>query len=137
MSKTARKLVLSLALLVLSFPLLIVNGWFGLGIPVGLVLSILYWFDLAQELRSTPNPSRVVRAAGLLMGVPQAIFGFLCALIGMGIVAWVLYNTFVERQPQYSGGFLTLGVGPALVLFGLGWLASAFNRNSSGPADEA
>lgn len=137
MSKTARKMVLSLALFVLSFPLLLVNGWFVLGIPAALVFSILYWLDLAQELRSRPNKSRVVLVAGLLMAVPQALFGLLCALMGIGIVAWVLYNSFVERQPQYLGGFLTLGVGPALVLFGLGWLASAFSRSSNGPADEA
>ena len=136
MSKTAGKLALSLALLVLSVPLLMVNVWLGLGIPVGLVLSVLYGLDLAQELRNAPDPSRMIRAAGLLMGVPQALFGLLCLLTGMGMVAWVLYNTFVERQPQYSGGFLALGAGPALVLFGLGWLASAFRRNPSGPVDE-
>lgn len=133
MPKTARKLLLSLALFLLSFPLLILNGWFGLGIPIGLLLSILYWFDLAQELRDTPNPSRGVRLLGLLMGVPQALFGLSCAGVGLAIIAWVLYNTFVERQPQYTGGILTLGVGPALVLFGVGWLATAFNRNPNGP----
>lgn len=136
MSKTARKLLLSIAVFVLSFPLVILNGWFGLGIPVGLVLSILYWFDLAQELRDTPNPSRRVRLASILMGVPQALFGLLCVCIGLAIVGWVVYNTFVQRQPEYTGGFLTLGIGPALVLFGLGWLAAAFKRNPSGP-DEA
>ena len=135
MSKTARKLLLSIALFVLSFPLVILNGWFGLGIPVGLVLSILYWLDLAQELRDTPSPSRRVRVATVLMGVPQALFGLLCAGIGLSIVAWVLYNTFVERQPEYTGGFIALGIGPALILFGLGWLAAAFNRNTRGRAE--
>jgi hypothetical protein len=38
----------------------------------------------------------------------------------------VLYNTLVERQPEYTGGLMTLGVGPALVLFGMTWLRSAF-----------
>ncbi|MFY2762488.1 hypothetical protein [Arenimonas sp. MALMAid1274] len=136
MSNTARKLLLWIAVFVLSFPLLNLSGWFGVGIPLGLVLSILYWFDLAQELRNNPNPSRRVRVASVLMGVPQAMFGLVCAGIGVAIVAWVLYNTFVERQPSYSGGFLTLGIGPALILFGLGWLATAFHRNTNGP-DEA
>lgn len=133
MSKTARKLLLSITVFVLSFPLLTVNGWFGVGIPLGLLLSILYWFDLAHELRNTPRPSRGVRVASVLMGVPQALFGLLCAGIGLAIVAWVLYNTFVERQASYSGGFLSLGIGPALLLFGLGWLSTAFRRNAHGP----
>lgn len=126
MSKTALKLGLSVALLVLSCSLLGINGWFGVGIPVGLILSILYWFDLAGELHSIASPSRSLRIIGLLMGVPQALFGLLCSGIGLAIVGWVFYNTFVERQPQYTGGFLTLGIGPALILFGVGWVASAF-----------
>lgn len=132
MPRTARKLLLSLAIFLLSFPLLILNGWFGLGIPIGLVLSILYWFDVADELRSAQNPSRAVRLASVLMGVPQALFGLSCAAVGLTIVVWVLYNTFVERQPQYTGGFLTLGIGPVLVLFGVGWVATAFRRNRGG-----
>jgi hypothetical protein len=132
MVKTARKFWLSLALLVLSFPLLRLSGWFGLGIPIGLVLSILYWFDLAEELRNAPSSNRTLRTIGLLMGLPQALFGVLCAGVGSVIVIWVLYNTFVERQPQYNGGFLTLGIGPTLILFGLGWLSTAFRRNSDG-----
>lgn len=30
--------------------------------------------------------------------------------------------------PEYSGGFLAFGVGPALTLAGLGWSFSAFRR---------
>ncbi|MEA9566269.1 hypothetical protein [Xanthomonas sp. WHRI 8932A] len=135
MSSTTRRLLLSLAVLVLSLPLVSLNGWFFLGVPVGLVLSILYWFDLAQELRDTPNPSRRLRLASVVMGVPQALFGLLCAGIGLCIIAWVLYNTFVQRQPEYTGGFVGLGIGPALVLFGFGWLAAIFKRNSRDRAD--
>ena len=70
------------------------------------------------------------------MGVPQALFGLLCAFSGMAIVVWVLYNTFVERQPQYTGGFMALGIGPALILFGLSWLVTAF-RHDPGKSDGA
>ena len=132
MVKTSRKLWLSIAVLVLSFPMLRLSGWFGLGIPIGLALSVLYWFDLAGELRNAPSSSRTMRIISVLMGVPQALFGLLCACIGSAIVIWVLYNTFVERQPQYTGGFLTLGIGPVLVIFGLGWLSTAFRRNPGG-----
>jgi hypothetical protein len=130
MKKTAFKLVLSFVIFVLSVPLIGFNGWFGIGIPIGLVLSILYWFDLAWKIRNAPSPTRALRIMGVLMGVPQALFGLLCVSIGLAVVIWVIYNSFVERQPQYSGGFMTLGIGPALILFGFGWLATAFRRES-------
>lgn len=128
MVTTARKLALSLALLFGSVALLGASGWFGVGIPVGLILSILYWFDLAGELRNTRSSSRMLRIAGLLMGVPKALFGLLCAGIGISLIGWVFYNSFVERQPEYSGEFLRFGIGPMLVLFGVGWVVSAFRR---------
>jgi hypothetical protein len=97
-----------------------------LGIPIGLVLSILYWFDLGQELRAKPLANRALRIAGLLMGVPQALFGLLCLVAGLAIVGWVLYNSFWQRDPHYTGGFLTLGIGPVLALFGSGLLFDSF-----------
>jgi hypothetical protein len=30
-------------------------------------------------------------------------FGFLAMLIGFGVAAWIFYNLFVERQPEYRG----------------------------------
>jgi len=132
MPTTARKLALSLAVMCLSFPMLRLSGWFGLGIPIGLLLSILYWLDLASELRDATSSSRAIRVLAVLMGVPQALLGLVSLGMGLALVCWVLYNTFVERQPEYSGGFLTLGFGPALILFGLGWLVTAFRGRSDG-----
>jgi hypothetical protein len=128
MSKALVGLMVSLSTLALSILLLRVNGWFGLGMVIGLVLSILYGFDVAHELRESPRSSRARQLLGNLMGIPQALFGVLCAAAGLAIVGWVLYNTFVERLPQYNGGFLTFGIGPVLVLFGFGWLVTAFRR---------
>ena len=133
MKKTAAKLGLSLTTFVLSVPLMGFNGWFGLGVTAGFILSILYWFDLARELRNAPSTSRALRIIGLLMGVPQALFGLVCAGIGLAIVIWVLYNSFVERQPEYTGSFMSLGIGPVLILFGASWVASAFRREPGGP----
>lgn len=127
----ALKLALSWCLLVGSILLLRVDGWFGIGFVVALPLVILYWFDFGRELRTSPSSSRLRRIAGLLMGVPQALFGVACAAIGIGIVCWVLYNSFWERDPNYTGGFLTLGIGPVLVLFGAGLVFDAFKRSSS------
>jgi hypothetical protein len=44
----------------------------------------------------------------------------------------VLYNLLIERQPQFTGSWAAgLGIGPALVLFGIGCLVSIFRRSSS------
>ena len=32
-----------------------------------------------------------------------AIFGVLAIAIGLAIIAWIGYNEFVERLPQYTG----------------------------------
>ena len=65
------------------------------------------------------------------MGLPQALFGIACAAIGIAIICWVLYNSFFERDPNYTGSFLTLGIGPVLTLFGIGLAVDAFSRGSS------
>lgn len=133
MRKTALKLGLAIAAMPLSLLLIRVthNSFFFLPFLISFPFVILYWIDLGREIRSAPGLGRLGRALGILMGVPQALFGLLCAAIGLAMIVWVLYNTFVERQPEYTGGFLTLGIGPVLVLFGLGWLVSAFR---GGPA---
>jgi hypothetical protein len=137
MRRIALKLGASIATMPLSLLLvgLTQDGFFFLFFLASLPLVVLYWIDLGRELRSTQRSGIFIRTLGIAIGVPQALFGIVCAGIGLSVVAWVLYNTFVERQPQYSGGFLTLGIGPALILFGVGWLRSAF-RSESTP-DEA
>jgi hypothetical protein len=132
MRKTALKLGASIAAMPLSLFLigLTHNGFFFLFFLVSLPLIVLYWVDLGREIRSTKGHGALMRLLGIVMGVPQALFGLVCAGIGLAIVAWVIYNTFVERQPQYTDGFMTLGIGPALVLFGVGWLVGAFRRDS-------
>lgn len=137
MGKTALKLGIAIAAMPLSLLLigLTHNGFFFLFFLLSLPLAVLYWIDLGREIRNTQKPSPLGRVLGVLMGVPQALFGLLCIAAGSVIVGWVLYNTFVERQPEYTGGFLTLGIGPVLVLFGLGWLLGAFRSEPQSPND--
>ena len=125
---TARRLLVAWIILIGSAQLLRVNGWFG--IVVALPLVIVLWFDLGRELRTAPNASRIGRIAGLLMGVPQALFGLVCAVAGIAIVCWVIYNSFWKRDPHYTGAFLTFGIGPALALSGVGLVFDAFKRSS-------
>lgn len=128
MKRTSIKLVCAIIALPLSMFLtgLSGSGYFMTGVVVALPLSILYWIDLGQEIRNTQSSSTSLRILGILMGVPQALFGLLCVLIGLTIIVWVLYNSFVERQPQFTGSFLSFGIGPMLCLFGTAWLFRAF-----------
>jgi hypothetical protein len=129
MKQVAWKLAGSILLLVACVPLLRFSGWFGAGVVVGLVLAPLYWFDLGRALRSTPDGCVGLRLLGLVMGVPQALFGVLAALIGLSIIGWVLYNSFWVPSSHYSGGFLTLGIGPVLVLVGSSLVVDAFRKS--------
>lgn len=93
------------------------------------VVSILYWMELGYALRDLPNPSGWQWALGFLFGVPQALFGLTCIASGLAIAGWVVYNSLVERSEFYTGGFLTLGISPALIGFGAFWLVLAFKRS--------
>lgn len=125
------KLGLSLVALLSSLPLMIGtgNGYFILLLLIGLPAAILFWFDLGRELRATPSPTRTERALGLAMGVPQVLFGLLCAGIGLMLVLWILYNLLVEQQSQFRIPSLpALGGGPLMIVVGLGWARTAFRR---------
>ncbi len=130
------KFVLSVAAIVaLCFAIAYTNheawltGWFLLLFFGALPMFMLAWVEMGRSLRGYSPRSRSTYILGALFGVPQAFFGLLALVSGVAIIAWVLYNSFVSRQPQYTGGFLTLGIGPALVLFGVYWIRDAFSRH--------
>jgi hypothetical protein len=77
-------------------------------------------------LRDAGHRRPLNRFFGLVMGIPQALLGLTCVAFGLAMIAWVLYNSFIERQPEYSGGFLTFGIGPLSLMLGVGWLLDAF-----------
>jgi hypothetical protein len=129
MKQVAWKLAGSALLLGACALLLRFSGWFGIGVLVGLVLVPLYWIDLGRALRSPAVGHPGLRLLGLVMGVPQALFGLLAALIGLSIMCWVLYNSFWGPSSHYSGGFLTLGIGPVLVLVGGRFVLDAFRKS--------
>jgi hypothetical protein len=59
-------------------------------------------------------PSRVLRG----------ILGVLAIVIGLAIIAWIGYNEFVERLPQYTGfhWWEPFGIAPVLISTGWYWL---------------
>ena len=132
-----RKLIVKLVATLLGMPACLLltgisgNGIFVLGSVACLLFSILLWKDLGQAFRNTDNPSHLTRVFGILMGVPQALFGLASVAIGLSIILWVLYNSFFGTDPNYSGGLLSFGIGPLLVMFGLAWIASAFRRDGA------
>ena len=123
---TGRKLLFSLILLLISPWLMRFSGWFGIGLFVGLILTILYSFDYTAEIHR-----RGVHTAGQnivywLLRVPQLLFGLLAVGIGLVLAIWVFYNMLIERLPEYSSGPLGWFIIPALLLFGLNKLRLLF-----------
>lgn len=59
----------------------------------------------------------------MIEAVTKGVLAVLAILIGAGIIAWVLYNEFVERLPEYQRPPLAgpLGIGPLMVGAGLYW----------------
>jgi NADH:ubiquinone oxidoreductase subunit K len=128
MMSAGKKLLVSLGVLIASFALIRVNGWFALPVLFAFILAIMYSIDFAGELREIESPTELQWRLRILMSVPMALFALTITLVGLSIAAWVIYNTFVERLPQYTGGFLTFGIAAVMTLVGLGWLVSLFRR---------
>jgi uncharacterized membrane protein YwaF len=102
---------------------------------LGIPLLILTWVDLGHSLRSVSHPSRAVYILGVIFAVPQVLFATVAILCGVTLLCWVLYNSLIRRFPQYSGGFLTFGLGPALISFGVLWLRQSLSRTLSSQDD--
>lgn len=97
-------------------------------VMVALASAFLYMLELRQALLEIEHAHWTVRGLRMLIALPQAIAGIVSLCLGVAIIGWVLYNSFVERVPEYSGGFLTFGISLVLVLFGFGLLRDAFSR---------
>jgi len=92
--------------------------------------AILRVIDLYRRNEGTTFLSRVFN---VVFRVPLAFFGFVCVAAGFSIIAWVLYNVFVQRQKEYTGpnwifGFGSFGVAVPLVIYGWATLRSAWRR---------
>ena len=69
-------------------------------------------------LRFVPSGLRPAAFVWLLV-LAFGLLGAAGVLIGLGIAAWVGYNVFVERQPEFRGDPLSLqplGIAPLLVI---------------------
>ncbi|ACV27301.1 hypothetical protein [Kangiella koreensis] len=129
--KTKYKLLAAIVIFILSIMTLRFDGWFGIGAVVTFPLIILWWIDLGRELRKAHAKNKPKYFLGLVMGVPQALLGMVCIAMGLGIIGWVIYNSFWETMPQYSGSFLQVGAGPGLVMTGIAFVYDAFKKDDS------
>lgn len=100
------------------------TGFVFLGVPI----FILCWIEFGTELRAIENPGWLLKLLGMLFGIPQLLFGLVALAIGLAITGWVLFNVFIERQPEYSGGYFSLGVAPALIVVAWYWIRAAFRK---------
>jgi len=62
----------------------------------------------------------------LLKGLTYLFAAFLAIGIGLAIITWVLYNIFIEVQPQYTGpsfitGLGSFGISVPMVVIGFYW----------------
>jgi len=68
----------------------------------------------------------MIDPSGFSSRVLRGILGVLAIVIGLAIIAWIGYNEFVERLPQYTGfhWWEPFGIAPLLVSTGWYWLCS-------------
>jgi hypothetical protein len=132
--RTSTKLLIALALIPASLPLMRLSEWFGLGFPVGLVLSILWGIDYAAELRGRAALAWPQRIVMVVLSSLQALFALLVLACGLGILAWVGWNLLVERQPAFEWRAGSLALAFAMVAGGAGWLWATFARRQRAPA---
>jgi hypothetical protein len=64
-------------------------------------------------------------------------FGVLAVFLGLAIIAWVCYNEFIERLPQYDGFqcWEPFGIGPILVTIGWYWLKNLGHKRATDEAN--
>ena len=122
------KLLVAVGCMVAFFFMAILSEWLLFLSFFSFIAALMYSLDLAYELREIENPTGFQRLLRFLFAIPQVVLAVSAVLIGLAIAVWVIYNTFVERLPQYSGGFLTFGIAPMMLLVGIGWLYSIFRR---------
>jgi hypothetical protein len=132
--RTSTKLLIALALIPASLPMMRLSGWFGLGVPVGLVLAILWGIDYAAELRARPTLTPLRRLALVLLSSMQAMVGLVALGCGLAMLAWVGWNLVVEWRPEFIPDLFGLLLTACVIALGAGWLHGALQRRSATPA---
>lgn len=64
----------------------------------------------------------------LIKFVAYGSLSLLAIVIGSAIILWVLYNKFVQQQPDFQQGGTPLGVGPVMLVTGIYWAVKAVQQ---------
>ncbi|MDN3650072.1 hypothetical protein QWZ13_14220 [Reinekea marina] len=69
----------------------------------------------------------------LIKGLIYFVMAILAIGIGSAIIVWVLYNVFVETQPQYTGSnfitsFGSFGISIPMVGIGIYWFKCGYKH---------
>src|SRR2546429_1193294 len=90
-------------------------------ILLGLPITILLYRD---GLRAAHAATAAESGAPVLLTLPIRVLGSVCLVTGIAILAWLAYNLFVRRQPQFTGvrsiGQLVMPF--LLIVFGYRWM---------------
>jgi len=99
---------------------------------IWLPIFLLTAKDKLIKLKENTGDNYLGKISHILLALPIALLGLISIIIGVAIVAWVLYNQFIERQPQYKAPISYLGlfgIGPSLIGMGAYWIYSAIRNN--------
>lgn len=121
----------------------------GLGILCIGLFALVNGLMYVQTLWDTPSRnlgvgvivgSALMTFGGVAFGFPELLpkkvvalsillFGLFSLLMGVAILLWFLYNTFVERQPEFQAG--RLGIVFAMIWVRLGMMYKGYSKLSN------
>jgi len=92
---------------------------------------IMTLIDLSRYIKKLNSHSRPIKILSIFLTIPEIIFGIISIIIGILIIMWVLYNSFIERQDTYSGSVYFVGFGLAIPLITFGkYLLRSMSNNT-------
>jgi peptidoglycan biosynthesis protein MviN/MurJ (putative lipid II flippase) len=127
----ARKLILSLALVVLS-SLGLRFTQYGLCYPAliaGISLSVLYAFGLGRELTRADRQNRARVLLGMVFEIPFLILALISILLGCAF-AWFACVSLTKMPRDYGMFFAGMGFGLMLIYMGVRWIRSIAMKRS-------
>ena len=96
-------------------------------------LYVLCSKDALENLSTVSSSTKYAYVTWLIASLPTLLFGLLAVGIAAAIILWVLYNSLIERQPEFTGGtiFGGFGIAPIMLYFGFRALKSLWVKSSN------
>ncbi|MES2355943.1 MAG: hypothetical protein V4568_16390 [Pseudomonadota bacterium] len=127
MRKVLLQFFLCLIALVVNVVLSAFNpAWSLLGILV-VPAVFLAWLDIGRALRKTSSSNAASYALGVLVGLPQAVFGLVCLIAGVAITVAFFFGPVRGEDSNW----IVFLVGPLLMCVGIWWLRDSFRSGQA------